>query len=484
MEAPDTPFWNNVERFRSMGLDPLRWVAGCSVKVDDELVLLPGLARARPAFERMGVTVADRGAPAAVDFRGEPLSVERVTVRADDSGEPFDAERANPRFASALGRVERRAGDDPHLFAGEMVRAVAAIPAAAGRQGARGSFDRPLVLGSLEAHATAVRGAGFFAFDLLDPGRGTVEGRFLVKGDALEVTDATLDPADPVHAAGALCAALAPLTALGCHEELRAWPTVDAPSEGARASALSALREAATGSGVRVEDAPAPGTGSLYLGATVAARAAHDPPGRHQDVAVGMEVAITRPFGDLAPLLVRLMARSEAALEERAEKAGFPMPELDRLAGLSRDALTTPDLTAARAIAAHRPPAGEAFEAANHIAATVDLSLEGAVGLVRFARRRGLDLRIHALPLAHEGLSRFATAEFLTDNATANAPGAIAIVAYPTALAQVEEWLDTEGRQVTPVATVTGIGAGRVTAPDAIRQTVGAKRLLDGLSIP
>lgn len=482
MASLDTPFWRNVEAFRAMGLDPLRWIAGCSVKVDDELVMLPAMASARAALERMGVTVGPREGPAILDYRGNPLKIDRVVVDPDGTPEPRPAKRANPRWASALGRVERRMGDDPEALAQGLVAAFAGVPAAAAARGLGGDFDRPVVVGSLEAHATAPPGSQFVAFDFLDPGRGPVSGRFAVKGEALEVTDATLDPYDPTHAQGALAAALAPLAALGCWRGLRAWPVLDAPTPEGRASLAASFGQACARAGVRVEETVGPDTGSLFIGATVAGVIDHDPPGRHQDVAAGMEVALTRPFGDLAPLLVRLMARSEEDLERRAERAGFPMSELDRLAEGSREALTRPDLAAARAIADHRPAYGEVFDPADHVAATVDLSLSGAVGLARFAKRRSLSMRLDDLPLAHAPLSRFATAEFLTDNATACAPGALAVVATPSAVDAVDAALRTGGSRALRIGSVTDGWRGVVAPPIDVRRVVGAKRLREGFA--
>jgi len=482
MEPPDTPFWRNVERFRAMGLDPLRWIAGCSVAVDDELVLYPGLSAARPALEGMGVTVDSPAGPASVDYRGEPLAVERVIVDPDVEAAPYAAHRGNPRWASVLARVDRPAGDDPRGFAEAILRAMAGVPREAARAGLQGRFDRPTVVGSLEAHATARSGASFFAFDFCDPGSGPTRGRSLVKGQGLEVTDAALDPFDPLHVRGALAAALAPLTALGCWQGLRAWPVLDAPTQRERSALRGSFDAAARAVGVHVEDAPGPGTGALFIGATVAGVAEHDLPNRHQDVAEGMEVLITRPFGDLAPLLVRLMAMSEEELMGRAEQAGFGSSELERLASETHRALTTPDLAVARAIADHRPPQGEPIDPARHIAATVDLSLEGVVGLIRFARRWGVAIRLDELPLAHAALSRFATAEFLTDNATANAPGAVAVVGYPTAMEQVEGDLEAAGTSPLRVGEVTDTGGAVLAAPQALREFVGARRLLEGVA--
>ncbi len=478
MDPPSSPFWKNVERFRASGLDPLRWIAGCSVEVDEDLVLYPALSHARGALEELGVTVGSREGPAVVEDRGHPLGVKRVIVGPAAEAPPYLAVRGNARSASVLSRVDRPTGDDPEAFSAGLVQAIRAVPEAARRLGHPGRWDRPLVIGSLEAHATARPGAQFCAFDFLETGRGPARGRFLVKSQAVEVTDASLEPMDPLHVQGALAAALAPLVALGCSKDLRAWPVLDAPSGGERATLRASFQAAAARVGVRVEEAPGPDTGSLFIGATVSGAVDHDPPQRHQDVAVGMEVSLTRAFGDLAPLLVYLMAQTEDALMERAKRAGHTVGGLRELTRETHRALTTPDLAVARAVAAGRPPFGEPVDSSRHLAATVDLSLEGVVALIRFAVRRGLELRLDEVPLAFPELARFATTEYLTDNATANAPGAVALVGYPTALDTVEGRLAQAGLHPIRVGVVTGTEGGRLVATRELATFIGSKRLL------
>jgi len=53
-------FWDRVARYREMGMDPLRWVAGCAVKVDLTTVVYPALRRLRPTLKALGVTIGQR----------------------------------------------------------------------------------------------------------------------------------------------------------------------------------------------------------------------------------------------------------------------------------------------------------------------------------------------------------------------------------------------------------------------------------------
>jgi len=53
-------FWDNVSKYREMGMDPLRWVAGCAVKVDLNTVLYPSLHNLKPSLKQMGISLGER----------------------------------------------------------------------------------------------------------------------------------------------------------------------------------------------------------------------------------------------------------------------------------------------------------------------------------------------------------------------------------------------------------------------------------------
>ena len=53
-------FWDNVSKYREMGMDPLRWVAGCAVKVDLNSVVYPTLHNLKPNLKKMGISLGAR----------------------------------------------------------------------------------------------------------------------------------------------------------------------------------------------------------------------------------------------------------------------------------------------------------------------------------------------------------------------------------------------------------------------------------------
>ena len=53
-------FWDNVTKYRELGMDPLRWVAGCAVKVDLNSVVYPALRQIKPKLKELGVFLGER----------------------------------------------------------------------------------------------------------------------------------------------------------------------------------------------------------------------------------------------------------------------------------------------------------------------------------------------------------------------------------------------------------------------------------------
>src|SRR2546427_9201265 len=116
MEASKV-FWENVNRFRELGLDPLKWIAGCSVEVEREEVVYPAIEKAGTELQRLGVTILPQEGPDAVEFRGEPIHLDRIVVR--PTGRPYaraEARRANPNRAALTTRVAQRKAASPESF--------------------------------------------------------------------------------------------------------------------------------------------------------------------------------------------------------------------------------------------------------------------------------------------------------------------------------------------------------------------------------
>jgi selenophosphate synthase len=483
MAEPSPEFWANVRAFREMGMDPLKWIAGCSVEVDREDVVVPALAGIGSALEALGVTLHGPEGPDAVEFSGEAPPLRRVVVLgAHLAGGERDGLRGNPNRASAVLRVFQKRADDPKLFGDFVRKAIEGLPLAAGPAD-RESLRRPLVLGKMHAVATPHENGEFALFEVLSPSHGRAEGRFVVNSDTLQITDASEAPGAALHVAAACSSALSPLFALGCHEELSLSPIFDAPTQETRQTIADHFPNFAKAQGIALRPQAPVGPGRLLLGATATAISRRELPNRHHYVKRGMQVTVTRAFGDLSPLAVRLSCLSDPDHLQRAQESGLTMTALDAAARTSTAALSSPARPVGEVISQFCPPFGEPPELAEHLAATVDLAGRGILALADFAKRWEAELRLTAIPLLHPEIAAFATSAFLMDNATAGAPGAVAIVAWPTVLDAIEHQLRAKGVAPHRVGEIVARGEARLRVPAAARGAVASKRLLRSLAI-
>jgi selenophosphate synthase len=368
--------------------------------------------------------------------------------------------------AAASMRIAPRDGDGPQAFGSAFEAAVDALPSAADGAAAL-PLDVPLALGQVHAVTSPDPLAAFAAFEFYGPGRGPSAGWAAASTDSLQVTDATLDPLAEEHVAAAVAAASARTFALGACARIEVCPTFDAPGGKAKDALAASYVAAARRLGGTVVERAALGRGKLFIGATVVARSDRQVPNRHHVVKRGMEVLVTRPLGDLAPLAVYLACLSDEDYLRRAEAAGLPLDVLRKAREGSSRALRAPAIEAARVIHDLSPPFREPPDLERHLAATAELGPRGLVGLCDFAARFGVDVRIEAVPLLDRRISAFSTDAHLMDNATASAPGALALVGAPAVIDEARRALEVSGLEPAKVGSVTRRGGGEVTVAAA-----------------
>ncbi len=475
-------FWPLVKRYRTLGLDPLKWIAGCSTEVEREEVVTPALASASDALATLGVSLHPQAGPDLFELRDLPAVPECVVVRPGASLPKAGrrVERANPLRAAVTMRVHQKHADFPGAFAGALVRALEGLPS---ETPSALRLNGPIGIGRLHAVATPHEGADFTLFDLYSAGRGAERGYTAVNCESLQIADATLDPLAEEHAATVVSSALAPLFAVGATQQAAVAPTIDAPGKKAADALAANFHRAARQFGLRLHDRAPVGIGKLFIGATVVAETDREVPNKHHYVKRGMQVTITRAFGELAPLATYLSCLSDPEQEGKLEAVGLTMAELARAREGSVRALTTPAREAGEVVHDFSPPFQEAPELKEHIAATFDVGPRGLFAFLDFARRFEVELQVRALPLAHEGISRFATAALLMDNATASAPGCVAIVAWPSVLDEVDRALAERGLHPGRVGEVVGRGRGTLHVPDAASANIASRRMLREIGV-
>ncbi|MBI4258101.1 MAG: SelD-related putative sulfur metabolism protein, partial [Thaumarchaeota archaeon] len=360
-------FWERVTRYKAMGLDPLRWVAGCAVKVDLTTVVYPALKNLRPQLEQWGVTLTSReDADIFPRPRGGIEFERRVYNPKDPKVDADDLRRIKPSRAISLVQVYQRNAETPESFASILRSVYSRI----GEAGIR------FTVGKGHSILTAYPEAEFTLFDFVskDGSEGESDGWALANNDTIQVIDPTDDPGSEAQAFVGLSNSLNDLIALGAEEKLSVFPVIDAPNDELYHQIESHMKTYCGRYGLSFRPAEKTGKGTLLIGATVSGEASHELPTFHRNLQTGMSIMISRPFGDLAPITSYLSCLADSDYVEKLKEYGLTLEELEDAKNKVVETMKKPNLEIARSISRHCPNYGEKFDANEHITDTVDVS--------------------------------------------------------------------------------------------------------------
>lgn len=110
-------FWEKVAYYRELGMDPLKWVAGCAVKVDLVDVVYPALRRIKPELQRLGVMVSPREDADIFPCTEKGAVFERVVCDVENPEVDLGKlKNLNPNRAISLVQVHQRKAESPEAF--------------------------------------------------------------------------------------------------------------------------------------------------------------------------------------------------------------------------------------------------------------------------------------------------------------------------------------------------------------------------------
>ena len=443
---PFEEFSRRIEEYRALGVNPFSLATGCSVKVDVLTVLYPAIRSVRGELEMLGMKIAPRRDADVFPRTDGGFSTARGIYRSEG-----DVEADSGALAEYVGRIYSR-----------VARAAPGV-----------------VVGKGHSIVTEGPEHQFVLFDYVKA-EGEPSGGYVVgNNDTIQVIDPAEDPGSPRQAAAALFNSLNDLYTLGAWRELRVIPTVDAPTDELRDRILRNLRELSEGLGARVMDSPQPSSGALLMGATVFAETDREPPTFYDRVAPGMEVMVTRPMGDLAPVNVYMMCMLDREIaDELRRQTGIGLDGLLEIKERTLRGMATPNLAVARALEDFLPAFGEDFDPRRHVAVTTDVSGPGIYVVRELAELARASIRLDRVPLISPELSEFATANYIMPNATAGTNGAIVVVADPAVLDGLESELRGAGMDPVRIGRVVSRDGPRVLAPSTLGKYVAAKAYL------
>ena len=463
-------FWEKVEKYKKLGLDPLKWVAGCAVKVDLTTVVYPALHKIKPHLKELGVTVNPREDadifPTPIDgveFQRRVFDLNNIRV------DPEDLSKLNPSRGISLVQVHQRRAESADAFAEVLLNLYEKI----------GTAKVRFTVGKGHSIITAYPDAEFALFDFANTDRRAKEGWTLANNDTIQVIDPTDDPGSAAQTYVAISNSLNDLVTLGAYENLQVYPVLDAPSEELFGQMQGHMKEFCSRWGIELVPRESVNRGKLLIGATVVGQNTHELPVFAEKLEAGMKVLVSRPLGDLAPINVYLSCLADEEYLKALEKVGFSLREVEDAKNSVIETMKMPNIKIGKIIHKNSPGFGQPFRKDEHIAETGDVSGPGIYIFKELAELAKVDVKLDQIPLIYPDYVRFASNNYLMDNGTAGTNGAVAIVASDDVVERVKSELAKEGYQPEVMGTILGKGEGKVFVGEEVKELIASKNLLD-----
>ncbi|BBD72253.1 selenophosphate synthetase [Sulfodiicoccus acidiphilus] len=463
-------FRRNVSVYKSLGVNPMSLATGCSVKVDLVSVLYPAISTLRGKLEKMKIAPRrDAYVFPATEVEVLERRIYGLDLREEDVE---DLRRLRPARAVVLSQVSQELAGSAEKFSQVVERVYSKVADA----------SPGLEVGKGHSIVTTDEKAQFFIFDFVKQEGSELQSLTVANNDTIQVIDPTEEPGDYRQSAIAVGNSLNDLYALGAWRELKVYPVIDAPTEELRGKIEVNYERYVEEVGGVVVGTPQPHTGTLLMGATVVARMSKKPPFFFDQIKEGMEIMITRPMGDLAPINVYMVSMMDQDLVNELKSFHMTVEDVARVKEQVLETLKVPNLPAAKAIEEFLPALDEEFDPYKHIAATTDVSGPGVYVIRELAELAHAEIELWDVPLTSPELSEFATRNFIIPNGTSGTNGSLVIVASSRVLDELEGRLKGAYQPVR-IGKVKGRGEPLVVAPRKLANYVMAESYLKGFEL-
>lgn len=413
-------FWENVERYRKLGADPLRWVSPCSLEADPHIV-----KAALAEIKRSTIKVSPSWFDPYFHIEGkEP----ELTRRVYDLSQPVVDKEVEVKRALAMMRVHSAVAESPQALSETLGRFFSA-------------FKAKVAVASAPVATTEHLDAQFALMDYVELRRGNKDGYMPALSSFEQITDVTKAPDDEVHVRVALTDAIERLNLLGCGNPalFKFFPIYDAPDEAMLDRIRINLDAFMSRYNLVMEDYSSLKRGRLFYGTSAVAITNKELPTRYEQVEEGMEVMATNRFGGLAAVSLHVLALSDPANAAKFEQAGVSMPVLAAARDEALKSLSEPHFALGKIISKYCPDFGQAYDKGAHIAAVYPVGAKGVFALGALAELANAHVEVNDLPMRHDEIARLATKESLVENSTASQHGCHILVGTKDVLDLVAE---------------------------------------------
>jgi hypothetical protein len=403
-------FWEHINLYRKLGFDPLRWIPTCSNELDIQ-VLKGALAEVKHTSIKVSPSWFD-------SFYHIDGKIPDLTRRVYGLTNPAVDKEVELKRALAVFRIHTGAGEYVPLLSEAL-------------QNFFKVFSVKVSVSNVSAILTEHKDAQFGMFDYIHLHRGDKIGHMPAVTSVTQVTDVTKAPDADIHSNIAMTSSIELLNLLGCGmpSSFKLFPIYDAPSEEMLDRIRSNLDAFTSRYNLAMEDYSSLKVGKVFYGTSAMANTTKDLPTKYDQIEEGMEIIITNKFGGLPAVSLYTLARMDSENITKYEHNSLSFANITQAKDEAIKNLAEPHFALGKLIAKYCPDFEATFDRQVHVTAVYPVGPQGVFALGALAEIANAQLMINALPIRNEEIAKFATREFLVENATASLNGCHLIVA-------------------------------------------------------
>ena len=449
-------FRENLEIYKSMGLNPLSLATGCAVKVDLIETVYPALDKLRKELEKRNIYILPR------EDADIFVSTEKIIHKRLINGGEFDADRA-----ISLIQVNQQTAGDVQAFANFLFNVYTSI-----------KTSRKLTIGKGHSIVTTKKDGEVAVLDLFRL-EGKKENSYTVaNNDTIQIVDPLDNPGSQTQVDVAVSNSLNDLFTKGAFQDLTIIPVADAPNEELKEKLLRNYENYARKYNMELKSDVQPNTGTLMMGATVIGKSDHELPTYYNQVDEDTVIITTRFFGELTPINVHLWVLAVPELIDLMESRGIQFSRLEQVKAEALKVMSRPNIHVAKVIYNHLPEFGKSFSKEEHIAMTTDVTGPGIFVIKEFAEKAGVNVELTSIPVIDRDICEFATENFIIPNSTIGTNGAIVMFVNKKVADELLDELEKVGEKPEVIGRVIGKGDGTVIVPQYVTKLIRRDNVL------
>jgi len=456
----DNKFWESMEEYRRLGFDPLRWVPLCTNEVDSDT-----LHSSLKNIKRSTLKIIPSWFDAFYYTDGKPPELTRRIYNLDN---PQIDREVDIKRALLIFRIQKEIGEDPVLLAESLRRFLK-------------NFHSKVIIKKIAMSLTAYHDAQLAILDYIELHRGNKIGYITANNSTTQITDPTHGPESQIHSDIALTTAMENLNLLGCTSGFKLFPMYDAPNEEILDKIRKNLDAFTSRYNLTMEDYSSLKTGKLFFGTTALATTIKELPVRYDQVEEGMQIIISDRLGKLPAVCLYMLTEMDPSNIAKFEDNNILLNVLSSSKDEVIKNLSEPHLAFGKVISKYCPDFGTKFDKHAYITAVYPVTADGIFAIGKLAELTNSHIVINEIPMESEEIAKFATKEYLIENATASSNGCHLIVASKEISSTIIADLQKYSYKPTVIGFISKKGWPSVSIEKDISQYVASKSKLSRL---